>query len=277
MPSRKIISILILTSAVVAGIIILASSEKVERNNKGQVVALDAPEVKLTSQNTSDWKKDLSILPASSGVSTTSAETLTDQVSQSLVANYLAIKQQGKLDEGTVQKLINQASEAALQPKLPKYTSANLLISTDNSQNAVRVYGAQLGNAFKINAPITRKDEIDVFSAMLQNKDVSEAENLLNISRYYQNIAESLVGITVPSSYTSLHLQLVNGYNEAATSLKGMATFLNDPLKALGSLYSYQVATPNIINSSTGIKTKILKDGVFYKQGESGYYFYYGI
>lgn len=277
MPSRKIISILIITCALVVGII-LASGKKATQNNKEQIVALKTPEVKLSAPSTEEWKKDLSILPTSDTSALTEDQTLTSQISQSLVANYLAMKQQGALDSASAQNLIDQASEAALLPAQNKYTSASIIISENNSRAAIRAYGDSLGGITKINRPPVIKNEMVVFQEMLKNKDASRAAELKEIAAVYRNLAIGYSKITeVPSSYSSLHLELINGLDQVANSLNDMAGIFEDPIKSLRAIGIYKSAYINILYSTDKIRMKILQDNVIYKQEESGYYFYYGI
>jgi hypothetical protein len=276
MPSRKIISILILASALVTGII-LASGKNSTQSNREQVVALKTPEVKLSAQNVGDWKKDLSVLPASNNISTTSNETLTDQVGQSLVANYLALKQQGTLDSDSAQTLIDQTEKFIDNASQSKYTSANIVISNDNSAAAIKTYGSAVGSALKINTPSQPKNEGAIFVEMIKNKDADLAEDLRDIARVYGNIAGSLLKIPVPSSLSSMHLKTINSLQGLAESVDTMSRAQEDPLKSLQGINLYSTSHASFVESLSEIKMGINRKGVIYKQGEGGYYLFFGI
>ncbi|MEK9185684.1 MAG: hypothetical protein AAB863_02810, partial [Patescibacteria group bacterium] len=165
MPSRKIISIFIVAVALVASIILgfgKNSSIGVVREIANTGALSKGPEIKIPENK--NWLSDLSPLtlnPAEvSSLEASATPNLTAQVSESLIANYLALRQGGDLNDTSAFELVNQAAtftESAFVAT-KTYTTADILVSPDNSQEAIRKYGNDLGNALKINIPSQPKD-----------------------------------------------------------------------------------------------------------------------
>jgi hypothetical protein len=278
MPSRKIISILIVTSSFVVAII-LASGPKIDKKNLKQVVVTGSPSIELS--NAANWKDDFASLSkttvAALPATTTTPTTLTDSLSQSLMANYLALKQQDGLDSDSAQKLVDQAVSMADAHIQNKYTSGSIIISPNNSVAAIRTYGSALGTAQKLNKPVNTQNEVEIFGQMLQSKDESKTKQLQEIAGVYRNMASGMSKITVPSSFSSSHLSIVNGLENMAKSVLSFASVFQDPIKALQAVSIYQESYASYLNALGEIKMKINSSGIIYKQGEGGYYLYFGI
>ncbi len=285
MPSRKIVSISIIAVALVASVI-LAFGKNSSLGVRGELakrgLLSKGPEIRLPENK--NWLSDLSPLTLNpsdiSSLEASSTQNLTEQVSESLIANYLSLRQSGNLDSTSALNLVNQAANFAESSSAsgPKYSSADIVVSIDNSQEAVRKYGAELGNAFKINKPAKTINEILLFSVILQSQDKSRISELKEISKNYKNVSSSIINIKVPSSYASLELELLNSLEKIAGSIDELTLIFEDPLRSMQAISNYQGGYVGFTTAINKIRFKILKDDkVIYKQGESGYYLYYGI
>lgn len=282
MPSRKIISVFIVAVASVASIILVFGNKNAKSAITGSLVS-EGPEVKIPENK--NWLSDLSPLALNpeeiSILAASSSQNLTEEVSQSLMANYLSLRQSGNLNDTSAQNLINQAldfTESSFSNAKKTYTSADIVVSLDNSQAAVRMYGAELGNAFKINKPAQTKNEILLFSEILKSQDKSRVSELKEIAGIYRKFAATLKNIRAPSSYAAMHLEILNSIDEIAGSIDDMAIIFDDPLRSMRGIGDYQGGYAEFAAAVSKIRLKILKeDKVIYKQGESGYYLYYGI
>lgn len=285
MPSRKIISIFIVAAALVVSIILgfgKNSSISAVREIANTGLLSKGPEVKIPQNK--NWLSDLSPLTLNpvevSSLEASTTPNLTAQVSESLIANYLALRQGGDLNDTSAFELVNQAAafteSAASSPKT--YTTADILVSSDNSQAAIRQYGNDLGNAFKINKPTQVKNELAIFYEIMQTKNRTKIAELKEVASVYKNLTSSLKKIKIPSGYINTHLEMLNNLNKIANSIGDMTMIFEDPLLALQGLGNYKEGYIGSITTMTKILLQILKeDNILYKQGESGYYLYYGI
>lgn len=285
MPSRKIVAIFIISVALVASVILAFGKEKAAQIVKGGSISTGpATEYSGKLPKNTSWQSDISSLslrPTDLSLSATSStQNLTDKVSESLIGNYLSLRESGNLNDTSAASLINQAvnfTESDQNAPL-SYTTADIVVSSDNSGKTVRRYGTELGNAFKVNKPAEAKNEIAIFSEMLQKQDRTRVSELKEIALIYRHIEESALHIQVPSSYAQIHLDLLNNLDKIARSVDLMSTIFDDPLQAMRGVGNYQTGIIGFGSALSKIRIKILKDDkIVYKQGESGYYLYYGI
>ena len=283
MPSRKVLSIFIITFALVIAITLVAkpnTKRSIENSIKSAGIISKGPEIKTTAS--ADWQDALSSI--NSGAITdytktnTPSETLTDEFSRSFMQNYLNLKQSGSLDSTSATKLVSD-SEKFLQADIKNtYSLKNITISADNSLGAITKYGNALGSAFKTNKPKGAiRNELTIFKEMSDNKDDKENIELKNIAQVYKNLSLSLSLITVPSSFSSDHINMTNSINNISDAVKIMSQGFKDPLKSLQALSVYSQNFQTLMSSREKIQVNILKAGANYKQGDNAYFLYFGL
>lgn len=283
MPSRKIISIFIISCALVFSIIMGFGNNRVSQKINNSLtkagVLTKGPEINIPKN--SSWQSDLSPLVLNKSTSTITANNtnLTEKVSESLFANYISLKQNGGLNNTSAQTLLTQALNYSEQGIVgQKYTTADIVVSPQNDADTIKKYGNELGNAFKVNRPATPKNEVLIFSESVQAKDPEKIKQLKEIALTYRRILNTSKNIRVPSAFSGMHIDLLNNLDRLATSVEDMSVVFDDPLRATRSLGTYQSGYIGLLNSISRIRISILKDHkVIYEQAESGYYLYYGI
>src|SRR3989344_1476622 len=282
MPSRKVISLFIVCVALVVSIIIASGIKSPSTIALNTGLLSKGPEINLP-QNT-NWEGDVSALSLAevnvSEMQKSSTGNTTDSIAESLMSNYLALRQNGELNNGSVQKLIDQASDFSDDTGATKktYSSKDIVVSVDNSKEATKEYGTALGNILKINNSSQKgRAELQAFRELTSTKDISKGKELKIIGEDYKKIAQSFAKIKVPSSYVESHLIFINSIEGLGGAVNDMAKVLEDPIKGLSGIGIYQSNLSIMLLEMNRIRVKILKDGVVYKQGERGYYLYYGI
>jgi hypothetical protein len=281
MPSRKIISILIVCAGLVTGII-TASGDRETAATLTAGLLSKGPQVNIPKNDT--WQKDLSPLILKqndfSTVEASSTSNVTDRVSESLMANYISLRQSGNLNDTSAQILIEQAvkfSETGSTIQVT-YTTGNIIVSPDNSKAAITTYGAELGNVFKTNKSAQTKSEILLFSQILESQDKSRISELKDAASIYRHIIASIRNIKVPSSYSAHHIEVLNNLDKIASSIDDMALIFDDPIRSMQAIGTYEAGYAGFSSAINKIRFQIIKtDKVIYKQGESGYYLYYGL
>ena len=280
MPSRKVISILIVSVALVFAIILVFGDRDTTSAITGGLIS-NGPEVQLT-QNT-NWQADISSLSLNqkevATIQTSSNKNVTETVTQSIVTNYLSLKQNGTLDSNSASTLINQAINYSGEQVSPtsKYKSGDILVLPDNSSAAVSNYGASLGTIFRSAKSDPGDNETTIVKKMLTTKDKGYIKDLERIQVGYENIISSLAKTPVPSSFVATHLEMINGLDGLARAVGIFTTVFDDPIRSAEAIGIYNTSMASFTTAISKIRIDILNKGVVYKQGESGYYLYYGI
>ncbi len=278
LPSKKVLSIFILTVALVAAIIIAFGKDKSsEAINFASNLVIGE---KVSVPENPDWQNELgevakNIEPIK--IEDTPLETNTDTISKTLVLNYLALKQNGTLDQETAQKLVDQTASLADQLGGNVTLDTKLNIIPDNGSQTITNYGENLGNIFKSNKPREVKNEMDIISVAVSSRDPSKIKELDPIIAVYEKIVSDLVKMPVPKTFVLAHLDMTNGVKGIAMALKEMKTVFSDPIKSLSAMQLYQEGMTMFMQAKQATNAFINQNKIIYKQGSGGYYLLYGI
>lgn len=274
-------SVLILTMAVVATIIIAFGRDKSSTaiNFANNLVAGD----KISIPENPNWQNELSDVSKNTtqvqteGTSQTE-ETATDIVSRSLISNYLALKENGLLNQTSAQKLVDQTLTLTDQLGGDVILDTKLNIVADNGVQSIIDYGNNLGNILKKYSSQPIKNELEIITQAVESRDPSKTNELDSIIITYEQIASDLSKMPVPQTFVKAHLDMTNGLKVMAISLTEIKTVFSDPIKSLSSLQLYQEGRTRL---SQAIKANIIfiksQNKNIYKQGSGGYYLLYRI
>ncbi|MEK7539273.1 MAG: hypothetical protein AAB595_01350 [Patescibacteria group bacterium] len=279
LPSKKVLSIFILTVALVAAIIIAFGRDKSSEaiNFASNLVVGE----KVSIPENPDWQNELggvtmnAELVQEENASTT--ETTTDTISKTLVLNYLALKQSGSLDTMSAQKLIDQTLDYIGKIGGQVVLVSNLNTIPDNDKQTITEYGENLGKILKYNKPKETKNEIEIATKAVISKDQNKINELDSIIAVYQKISDELIKMPVPKTFIKAHLDMINGMNSIALALKEMKEVVNDPFRGLKAMQLYQEGTTMFTQSERATRLFINQNKIIYKQGSGGYYLLYGI
>jgi len=278
LPSKKIVSVFILTAALVASIIIAFGRDK-----SGTVINLASNlgvGEKVSIPENPNWQDELSGVSAGTEIiqteDETASKTTTDTVSESLVSNYLALKQSGTLTSESAQKLIDQTvnytSQTATSIKTPQ-----LNVIADNGKQTIISYGENLGNILKNNKSAQGKNEITILEEALNKKDPQKMEELQEAIDNYQKVADQMAKMPVPEIFVKAHTDIVIGMETIILGLKEIKNVLNDPIMGIQGLKDYQQGG-SLFGEAIGATLNFIKqNNIIYKQGSGGYYLLYGI
>lgn len=281
LPSKKVLSILILVAAMTTSIIITFGKDKSATaiNFASNLVAGE----KLSIPANPNWQNDLekvslpeeSALPESE--ESTSPETTTDLVSKSILSNYLTLKQNGVSNQESTQKLVDQTLTFIDQSGNSVTLISQLNIVPDNGKQSMMDYGENLGRVLKNIKPAVIKDELAILTQIAQSRDLSKIEELESIIAYYKKLEEELTKMPVPKTFAKSHLDMTNGARAMATALTQTKSLLSDPIKVLASIQLHQQGAGTLIESFEATVGFIRQNNIVYKQGTGGYYLLYGI
>jgi len=281
LPSKKVLSVFIITAALVVAIIITFGKDKSSTaiNFASNLVAGE----KVTIPENKNWQNELlGVVPNTTIVqeeADSSENTVTDTVATTLVSNYLALKQNDSLTGESAQKLINQTIDYVEKTgtKPVKITESQLNIVPDNGKTSISQYGENLGMIFKNNKPKDPKTTIDIVTRAIQSNDPAKMGEINNIITVYEKIVDDLIKMPVPKTFIKVHLDVINSIKNCTLALKEMKRGLDDPFKSLTNMGLYQKSITTLVRAIQATNNYITQNKIFYKQGSGGYYLLYGI
>ena len=281
LPSKKVLSIFIITIALVASIIITFGKDKSSTaiNFASDLVAGE----KISIPENPNWQNELGGVTTNTTLNqteenTSSPETTTDTISKSLMSNYLALKQSGTLDATSAQKLVDQTMDyigktsGSLNIETPK-----LNIIPDNGKQSVFDYGENLGMILKTNKPKGSENEITILQEGMTKKDPEKMKELQTAIEVYEKVVNEMIKMPVPKTFVKAHTDVVIGMEAIILGLKEMKTVLDDPIKGLQGLQTYKEGGTLFMQAIKASLDFIKQNGIVYKQGSGGYYLFYGI
>jgi hypothetical protein len=280
LPSKKVLSIFILTAALVVAIIITFGRDKSSQviNSVNNLVAGE----KVSIPENPNWQNELGGIAQNTKStqteeSSTTKETTTDTISKTLMSNYQALKQSGTLDAVSAQKLVDQTVNYVDRASGQIVEITKLNVVADNGKQSITDYGENLGNIFRNNKSRDAKNELEIINQALTSKDASKMDELDSIIAVYDKTTNELIKMPVPKTFVKAHLDIVNGANAMVSALKEIKNIFNDPIKGLSALQLYQAGITTSSQALKATKDFIIQNKIIYKQGSGGYYLLYGI
>lgn len=279
LPSKKVLSILILVVALVVSIIIGFGKDKGSKAiNLAQNLVVGE---KISIPSNPDWQAELGKVTIDvKPISTTEEnpdQTTTDAVSVSLVSNYLALKQSGTLDQASAQKLVDQATAYLEKSSGAKINVSNLKIIPDNGIQTMYAYGERLGTIMKTNKPTSNSDEITILKEAMATGNIQKINELQEAIYTYQKVADEISKMSVPQTFVKAHTDILIGMQAIILGLEEMKNVLTDPIRGLTGIQTYQEGGTLFIGAIKASLGFMRQNRIIYKQGTGGYYLFYGI
>ncbi len=279
LPSRKILSLLILAIGIV-GALIFTFNDRVTSSTTAKIGDLKAG-TKIKIPENSSWQNEIQgaveNVPAIELGSTDGAGTLTDTFSVSLMSNYLGLKQHGNLNEQTAQNLIDSGLQYFESTFKVPVDNPEFKIIEDNGKKSMEEYGESLGSVFKAHMPAKPKNELQILTDIANTQDREKLKEIDEILVVYNNIKVGLTQMSVPTTFSRSHNDMIKGLSGMTAGLKEMQGVLDDPVKSLISIKTYQENLTLFQQAFSATRSFVYKQNIFYKQGSGGYYLLYGL
>lgn len=285
LPSKKFIIATLIILLAGAGIFWLAEGKKLGKENKIVFQKQGSPSIFQQNKENSDWEQVLLKAGVYIGVNASSSETIdtnsesiseTEKLSQQFLSQYLIAKQVaggGNLDETTKQDLINSlAQNINSDISVSLYTLSDIKISSDNSREAIKNYGNQLGLILKNHINPPPSFEILVFGDMVENNDQTDIEQLEESIKNYEGLIKDCLGLTASSALKDSHLKLINSFVYLKEITARFKNFFNDPIASLAGLKDYQTALTNFTSAVTTINNYFKNQGIIFNKDEEGFF-----
>lgn len=283
MPSKKVLSIIIIVVALVTSIIITFGKEK-------SSATIDLASDLISGQKVSipenpNWQDELGQLDGK--VQTLQetekkpikkeGETVTDTVSRSLMANYLVLKQNDELDTESAQKLIDQTLDFTDQSITNLNLNPKLYIIKDDGIKSITDYGENLGNILKNNKPTYKESEMDIIQNALQTRNPDKLLELSLIISHTEKLSRELKNMAVPLKFVKAHTDMVNSLDVITFGLDETKLVFSDSIRGLAGLQLYGRGVYTFTQALKATLDFINSNKINYKQGTGGYYLFHGI
>lgn len=233
-----------------------------------------------------DWKASLASVQENSGISLPDApdqntveallqaaqtNNLTDSVSRSLFVNLVNAKGQGLgSDIPTQDQIITQAlSQVPASVGTKIYTAEDFTL-TDNSPASLRAYGNAVMSVFIDNSNNEYAKTLVIIDAVTTKNDGAQLELLKPIQKTYKTIAGELVAVPVPKMLEPFHLQLVNDFENIATTYDKFEALVGDPLNGIAAIQQYRALTQDAGQMFINIAQNFDKNDIIFSKDELG-------
>lgn len=204
-----------------------------------------------------DWQNTFDI--ATVYVDNTPEETLS-------ATGALAVELATKLGTGQAGTAVAMPSIGALvvREMVDKdYTSADILISNDDSYAAKKAYGNRVAQIAIENAPPKDTEgELVILNRALLRDDPTVLTGLDPTIRAYEKMLEEMLKTPVPPSLEREHLSLINVYQALLNDIKSFRLTFEDALPAMARFRRYQADAEALYTAIVLLYQKLDAEGI---------------
>ena len=271
-----------ITSILLAGGLIWAADYYTSPRTPSSISSSDTPSA-ITAEGL-DWKAALDTIQGEPTLPTppteetvanllnaSQSDNITATVGRSILITLGEAKAQGLGSDIPTQERIveNALTKLNSSQNLTLYTSTDLITAPD-SQEVYMAYG----NGMIL--VLERHPQASVEAAFLavgnatDSGDTTYLAELASISTAYRSIARDMTSLVVPSTLSPIHLQIVNNFAKAGTSVEAMRSVLSDPLLGLAGLKDFQLLTDENSRLFINIAQVFNKNGILFSEDEPG-------
>lgn len=185
-----------------------------------------------------------------------------DIVSREFFARYMELRQLGSSKDKASQLEIAQATAGNIVLSKPAtYTEKEILIKQDQSIEAVRQYGLEVGNIFKKYLVKSRNEGVIVRDS-IEQEDPEILKELDPVIASNKNIINSLVKLSVPASLTTIHLDLLNAMNGSLFVAQSFKDSGVSPVEGIQAIQYYTVVQKNLFDAVNALKSYLKYLGI---------------
>lgn len=200
-----------------------------------------------------------------------SSSNLTENLSQTLFARYVAARGKGTSGDAQTQAaVVKEAVDgASVSFKGTVYRQSDLIIVADGSTNT-RSFANQSMAAITNHPNANFGLAIQALSQAMDGS-AAAARQLLKIGEEYRKAAQEMASVPVPRSYAEQYLLAVNAFDIAGASFVDMAAVKEDPVRTVAGLQNYD----RMLTGGTGalmlLAKQIAQAGLVFSTNEPGY------
>lgn len=229
-----------------------------------------------TSTSTEDFANisDTSLMGGSStSTSATAPLNITDQLSQDIFKNFMAVDQnQGGVSQDAQDLILQSATNKSyLQVNADTYNSSDIKLLNKSTPANTRNYANQLGYImYTYEVKTGGESDLDIIKKYFETNDASQLKKLKKFVDSYKNILQATLLIGVPDSFISADINYLNSLSLTTTALAKIQNAGNDPLGTLVYLESYMKGVSGIAKSITSFVQEFKNEKIIFKSNEYG-------
>lgn len=197
-------------------------------------------------------------------------KNVTDEVSVGLFAEYMQLKQSGKLDQDTMTGLVNKAVAHVNTGPVILYSPTDIKTIPDSDTAGAKNYANSLVTIREKYQEKYRSNQIIIVGTTVNFDDPASVESINSTSKLYEDITKELVKLSVPKSLVASHVALLNNYTESFIGFKQLANLKNDPIVALVGIQKHVAATGRESEIYAGINQFFSSRGLVFSAYEAG-------
>lgn len=273
---------LVLTSILLAGGLIWAADYSTSPSSPSTIAPVATPST--LADGGLDWKATLATIQGTNPTYTAppseevvanllaASETnnITNTIGRSILINLGEAKAQGLgSDIPTQEQIVENALSKLDTFEGELYTSSELTTTTDNP-STLRTYGNSVVTTLMLYPNASRERVLLAVGNALDSGSSSHLSELATLEQAYRNIANNLAQLSVPSTLTPLHLQVVNNFLKMASACKDMQAVLTDPLRGLAGLRTFQSLMQETSRLFISIAQTFERNGILFTEDEPG-------
>lgn len=136
-------------------------------------------------------------------------------------------------------KIQSLSQEYTEKTKANIYTGADIRTVPATSDEVLRTYFNNLADIFIVHSPQETRGRVELFSAILKNRDSTAAIELRSIAQSYERMRNDYLNEPVPHDLVTAHVALINAVETLRNDFAIAANTANDPLAGQLAIQRY--------------------------------------
>ena len=171
-----------------------------------------------------------------------------DELAQQFFVAIVSLQESGNLDEKALQNISDAVGKKIEATPIDDIYTENSLATEKSTVTSIEKFRKNLSVILKKYQNKNIGDELTFISQGVLNKDKQALYAAVTVARYYHEMGQELMKMTVPNSYTKAHLNLANDYEKNSKTIEDMANVLDDQITGMKALINYKKYNDSLVN-----------------------------
>lgn len=146
----------------------------------------------------------------------------------------------------------------------------DLKIANGESDEILHTYGLAVRDALAALGTAAQEDELSVFLNSLKTANVEKVPLLQAAAQRHDNAVLFLTQVQVPGSAAPMHLRLIRTLGHRSQLLRVMAQIEDKPIDAMSAADQYIAETDNVLANMAEVNQYFLDKGITFSKRERG-------
>jgi hypothetical protein len=163
-----------------------------------------------------------------------------ESLSRQVFALIVSLQQSGGLDASSIQSISDTVGEQiTATPIADKYTEEMATVVKSTAESLEK-YKNDLGDLMIEYMDKDMGNELIFIAEAIKSNDQTALYAAKTVAISYKEVAQKLMGLSVPTPQVEAHLKLANDYDKTGQSIEGMSLLISDPIVGMKSLINYK-------------------------------------